>query len=227
MIMRSLTAFILCFTCLLAWGQFDTATLYPSAPEPQVDTLDLKHLIAQEEDPQREAWQRPDTVVAMLGDLNGLTVMDLGCGSGYFSFRLADAGANVICADADERFLDHVETKRSRMPGGIKERISTRHVSKVDPSLSPGEVDIVIAVNTYHRIDDRADYFAAVHDGIRSGGRLIVIDHHVEEQPLGPPSEMKVAYHTVLEELYQAGFIRSRVDNSTLPYQYIITVWRQ
>lgn len=37
------------------------------------------------------------TVLHMAGDLNGKTVLDLGCGSGFFTLELAKAGASIVC----------------------------------------------------------------------------------------------------------------------------------
>ena len=41
------------------------------------------------EDPKRQTWQDPKFVIEALGDLNGLTVADIGSGTGYFTFQMA------------------------------------------------------------------------------------------------------------------------------------------
>ena len=71
----------------------------------------FEELVAHFEDPSRDEWQKPDAVLAQLGDLQGKKVMDIGSGTGYFSFRMAKAGAQVICADVDERFLEYISKK--------------------------------------------------------------------------------------------------------------------
>lgn len=43
-------------------------------------------------------------MLAYLGNLEGKKVVDIGAGSGYFSFRLAAAGAAVIAADVNDEF---------------------------------------------------------------------------------------------------------------------------
>ncbi|HNL73617.1 MAG TPA: hypothetical protein PKH22_14605, partial [Leptospiraceae bacterium] len=51
------------------------------------------------ENPERDKWQKPKEVLAFLEkesskkSLKGLSVADLGAGTGYFSIRLLDAGA--------------------------------------------------------------------------------------------------------------------------------------
>lgn len=222
--MRTLILAVALLTCLAGHGQEDLAQ---ERAQEHMHQRSFEELVARFEDPERDSWQRPDSVLARLGDLEGLTVLDLGCGTGYFAFRMAQAGAEVICADVDERFLAYVEERRQLLDNGVKDRISTRLVRPDDAQLAPGEVDLVLTVNTYHHLDHRSDYFTTLHDGIRNGGRLVVVDFQPVDIPVGPPMDLKVADHTVLEELYQAGFVRSKVDQHTLPYQYIITMWRQ
>ncbi len=38
----------------------------------------------------RRSWQNPDLVLDKLGNLDGKVVADIGAGTGYFTFRLAD-----------------------------------------------------------------------------------------------------------------------------------------
>ena len=61
----------------------------------------------------RDDWQKPDEVIAFLGDLEDKTVVDLGSGSGYFTFRLLATGASVIAADIDNGIFRHYRGKDS------------------------------------------------------------------------------------------------------------------
>jgi cyclopropane fatty-acyl-phospholipid synthase-like methyltransferase len=181
-------------------------------------------LAARFESAERDAWQKPGAVMARLGDLAGKRVMDIGSGTGYFSFRLAAAGAHVICGDVDERFLDHI---RERM---VREQVDPatmepRHLAFDSPGLAPAEVDLVILVDTYHHMENREAYFAAVRAGLAAGGRLVVIDFFKRDDPVGPPARMKVAEDEVVGELARAGFSRFSIDRGLLPYQYLVEAW--
>lgn len=182
----------------------------------------FEDLVAGFESPERAAWQKPDEAVAALGDLNGKTVMDIGSGTGYFSFRLVEAGANVICADVDQRFLDHIAARKQE-EGVPDSRMELRRVPYDSSLLQPAEADVVLIVDTYHHIENRRAYFAEVLAGLKPGGRLVVIDFFKRDLPVGPPVRMKLSSDTVIEELRLAGFEQFEVDNELLPYQYIIT----
>ena len=182
----------------------------------------FEELVANFESPERAEWQKPDSVIAFLGDLEGKTVMDIGSGTGYFSFRMAEAGANVICADVDERFLNYIAERRAEK-GLTEAQVETRKVPYDSSKLQENEADMVLIVNTYHHIENREDYFAEIKRGLKPGGRLVVIDFRKEETPVGPPVEMKITEEKVMDELREAGFTDMQVNNDLLPYQYIIT----
>lgn len=181
----------------------------------------FNELVKQFEDPNRNIWQKPDTVIHILGDLNGKTVMDIGSGTGYFSFRLYDVGANVICADVDGDFLTYIQNKIKEKKADTS-RITTRKVKFDDPLLQKEEVDKVLIVNTYHHIDKRPAYFSKVLNGLKPGGKLIVIDFKKRELPEGTPVKMKLTEKEVETELKKAGFNSFQIDTTTLPYQYIV-----
>lgn len=216
------------FTCMLAWSCGDAQHEHHHHGHDANHHMNQRpfgDLVAHFEDPSRDEWQQPDAVMARLGDLSGKTVMDIGSGTGYFSFRMARAGANVICADVDQRFLDYIIQKRDSIGSWAGDRISTRLVPFDSADLQPGEADLVLIVDTYHHIEDRVAYFRAVRQGLKPDGKLVVIDFFKEESPVGPPVDMKMAEETVMGELHEAGFAHVAVDVETLPYQYIITVW--
>lgn len=180
----------------------------------------FEELIRNFESEERMAWQKPDALVALLGPLDGRTVVDLGSGSGFLAFRLAEAGARVLCVDIDERFLAYVLGKRDAL--GLGDRVETRLSPPDGPALEAGEVDLVVTVNTYHHIEDRVAYFRRVREALRSGGRLVVVDFSEGDLPVGPGPAMKIPAARVEEELRAAGFTAIEVDRETLPYQFVL-----
>ncbi len=176
-------------------------------------------LINRFESPERDAYQKPDTVLAYLGDIEGMKIMDIGSGSGYFSVKLAAKGAHVIAADVDEKFQAVI---KKRIEDNDLKNIELRKIPYDSPDLGDGEVDKVIIVNTYHHIENRSAYFAKVKKGIKEDGELVVIDFFKKEIPVGPPVNHKVDLETVKEELKKAGYTQLDVNIDLLPYQFII-----
>lgn len=187
-----------------------------------LENFDFNVLIEKYEDPERRMWQNPDLVLDKLGDLSGLVVADIGAGTGYFTFRMAENAHKVIAIDVDSRFLEYIEERKREMDADQAGNIDTRLTTEDDPSLRPNEADIALVVNTYHFIENRADYFEKVKKGLKDSGRLAIVDFKAGNMPVGPPEELKVSPETALKELRQAGFQQFSIDSVSLQYQYII-----
>lgn len=183
-------------------------------------SYDTKTLIERFESRERDAYQKPDEVMRYLGKLKGKTVVDIGAGSGYFSLRLARAGAKVIAADVDDRFLNFLRERVEKE--GLSQQIEVRKFPYERPELRKHEVDMVLLVNTYHHIDERIAYFSLLREAMKPGGALIVIDFFKIDLPVGPSVGHKLSVDEVVNELKAAGYHIEEVDVNTLPYQYII-----
>ena len=183
----------------------------------------FEDLVASFESPERESWQMPDSVIALLGDIEGKTIMDIGAGTGYFAFRMAEKGAKVIAADVDERFQGYIQEQKAERGDSL---VSLRLLPYDNPLLEPGEVDHVIIVNTYHHIHDRIEYFKKVLEGLKPNGSLMVVDYKKEDSPKGPPMEHRMAYEKIGNELEEVGFPNIQVDTETLAYQYILMAFK-
>jgi 2-polyprenyl-3-methyl-5-hydroxy-6-metoxy-1,4-benzoquinol methylase len=176
-------------------------------------------LIKQFESAERDAYQQPQKVLEYLGPLKDKKIMDIGAGSGYFSVKLADKGANVIAADVSEEFQTAL---KKRVNENKFKNIQLRKIAYDDPGLENNEVDMVLIVNTYHHIENRSEYFAKVKKGIKPNGELVIIDFYKTVIPVGPPVDHKISIDEVIAELKKAGYKSFEVNVDLLLYQYII-----
>ena len=192
------------------------------AANEHMNKTSFENLTAAFEDTERIKTQKPDEVIALLGNIQGKTIMDIGAGTGYFAFRMVNKGATVIAADVDQRFQDYVIHKRDNLKMSA-EKLQTRLVPYDDCKLATNEADIVIIVDTYHHIEDRIAYFKKVKQGLKQGGRLLVLDYKKMEMPIpSPPMSMKLSPAEITKELSQAGFSSYTVNETLMPYQYVI-----
>lgn len=174
------------------------------------------------ESAERDSMQQPYRVIKYLENIKGRKIMDIGAATGYFSVKFAAMGAFVIAADVSDGFQSYL---RERIE---KEKISNIELRKVpydNPSLKEKEVDIVFIANTYHHIQNRAEYFAKVKQGLKSNGELVVLDFFKAEftdKVQAPAMNMRASVDEVVFELKKAGFTSFEVEVNLLPYQYII-----
>jgi predicted methyltransferase len=172
------------------------------------------------DDPARDAWQKPDLVVEALGITPGMTVADIGAGTGYFEARLSKAvgpQGKVIAID--------VEPDMVRYLGERAAREKTANVSPTlgtpdDPKLAPASVDRILIVDTWHHVPARDAYAAKLMAALKPGGQLYVVDFTLETSK-GPPRAHRLGPMVVVAELRQGGLQASVLD-AALPDQYIV-----
>lgn len=193
-----------------------------SDPLPAFGDGNFESLVADYESKDRVIWQKPDIVIALLGDLQGKTVADIGAGTGYFTFRMVSKANKVIGIDIDPRFIDFMDSVKVRLPLKYRTHFESRLAKADDPLLQAEEVDACIIVNTYGYIDNRIAYLEKLWKGIKPGGQLLIIDFKKNNLPIGPPDQFKVASGLVRRELESSGFKVLTLDNNTLDYQYIV-----
>lgn len=172
------------------------------------------------DDPARDAWQKPDEVVATLAIDEGMVVADVGAGTGYFAQRLSRAvGARgkVLALDVEP---DLVARMRRRFDEAGLGNVEARLVSPADPALPPATVDRVLLVDVWHHMRDRVAYATKLRQALTTSGRLVIVDYP-PGAPEGPPPELRVSPEAVLGELKAAGFM-ARVAPETLPRQFVV-----
>jgi len=173
------------------------------------------------DDPGRDAWQKPDAVLHAIGVKPGMTVADLGAGTGYFSVHLAKAvgeKGRVLAIDVEPKLVDY-----------MKERAAKASLAQLVPVLAPTDdprlpergVDLVLIVDTWHHIDDRLHYLAKLAAGLKTGGRVAVVDFKKGDFPVGPPDAHKLTADQVSAEFLAAGW-RKASQWDELPYQYVL-----
>lgn len=176
------------------------------------------------ERPDRAEWQKPGQVVQALALQGSETVADLGAGSGYFTFRLAGAlpQGQVIAIDSQPEMIRHVHRKAKTE--GVANVIAQVATSE-DPQLPPGS-DLVFICDVLMHVKDKAAWLGKIHDQMRPGSRLALIDFREGNLPEGPPESIKVPKAEILRICRQAGFELQADHDALLPYQQFLVFRR-
>lgn len=116
---------------------------------------------------------------AMLPDLPGIDVLDLGCGFGWFCrFAAGEGAASVLGVDVSAKMLERAqrETADSRI---IYQRADLE-------SFVPrrGVFDLAYSSLAFHYIGDLAGLFGRVHAALKPGGALVCsVEHPIMTAP--------------------------------------------
>ena len=164
----------------------------------------------------RDEWQRPAEVIEALGVKPGAAVVDLGCGSGYFSLKLSDPvgkDGKVIAEDIRRLSLAFLWMRIFRKS---KQNITVL-LGKVDnPHLRPQSVNAVLILNTYHEFTAAQRILEHVHESLIPGGRVVIVDRSprgIQDQSANV-QEHQVSSDQVEADLQRTDFQINRRTNN-------------
>ena len=132
------------------------------------------------ERPTREAEERTDLVLDNLPLEADDLVADMGAGTGYFSLPIAARvpKGRVLAVDIQQEMLDIIN--RRAKSAGIA-NVEPLLATETDPRLPPGAVDLVLLVDAYHEFSHPREVMTGIVQGLRSGGRLVLIEYRGED----------------------------------------------
>lgn len=192
-----------------------------SHPEPLVHRFDNAEKWAKQfDDPARDAWQKPAEIVAAMHIAPGMTVADVGAGTGYFEPYLSRAvgPAGVVLAVDLEPDMVRYLTERAEREKLANVRAVQAEVG--DPKLPSHGVDRVLIVDTWHHIPEHAAYLEKLRAALAPGGTITIVELTLES-PIGPPPHHRIAPDDLLGELRRATIHAERLDLA-LRYQYVV-----
>ena len=174
-------------------GDFEPALAVPRKRVPGPLTKDTSWLTRA----NRDGQERPDMLIENLRIPAGATVVDLGAGTGYFTWRLSERvgpAGKVIAVDIQKNMLDLVAKEARKRGLGNVELVAG---GESDPHLPPGVADLVFIANSYHEFSQPEAMMAAVRRVLKPNGRVVVIEYatEVDEDPTAG------VYTMTLEEL--------------------------
>jgi ubiquinone/menaquinone biosynthesis C-methylase UbiE len=155
----------------------------------------------------RENWQQPDRVMSDLALKPGAIVADVGCGSGYFTFRLAKAvgeKGRVFAADIDTKALTNLKNRMEKTPS---KNIETIQSEPTDTKLQPASCDAVLLCNVLHEASepDRQPLVQSIARALKPGGFLFILDWKKSRDVPFDSYERKVARDDVIKFAADAG----------------------
>ncbi len=168
-------------------------------PKPDRPVADIVSPIWRSEK-ERDAAGEPRQLVRLLGIKPGMTVADIGAGSGYYVVRLAPiVGPNgrIIAQDVVPEYLRGLR-KRVRNLGLQNVTISLGEPH--DPRLPAHSLDVAILVHMYHEIAQPYGLLYNLAPALKPGARVGIID------AIGPTSEHGTPPSLLLCELAAVGY---------------------
>ena len=171
--------------------------------------FDPKHA-AKLNDPKRRSIEDPDRVFNTLALHSGMTVVDLGAGSGFYTRPLsARLGGKVFACDVSEQMLSRLRSDLSQVE---RERIEVIRIGEKALPFATGGVDVVLMANVLHELEHPGTMLAEIQRIVNAAGWVLVVDWKKEDMPYGPPTHARLGVEDIVRFLNRAGFTNIRQE---------------
>ena len=175
------------------------------------------------DDPERLKWLPPQELISALSISVGMTVADIGAGTGYFAIPFAHAvepTGTVFAVDFQAGMLAVLRQKLGS-PGAPR-NVRLLEGSANSTGVPESACDVVLLANIWHELDDHATALREAARILKSGGVIAVLDWRDDvTRPPGPPLEHRVPVAKTRSALEDAGF-QFLQDTSFGRYSYLV-----
>ena len=172
------------------------------------------------ERPSREIEEQPDKTVEQLELKPDDVVADIGAGSGYFSFRMAQQVPNgkVYAVDIQPEMLDEIAFLKAENNITNIETILGR---EDDPNLPDESIDLALMVDAYHEFAYPREMMEGIFEALKPGGRVVLLEYRKENPMIMIKPLHKMSQKQVKKELKAVG-LKWQTTKEFLPEQHFL-----
>ncbi|MFL5341860.1 MAG: class I SAM-dependent methyltransferase [Gemmataceae bacterium] len=172
--------------------------------------------------PEREKEEQPAKLLPLLKLKPGDAVADIGAGSGFYTFRLAEL--------VGEKGKVYAVDIQPEMLAIIRQRAKAKNVKNVvtvagqvsDPKLPDASCDLMLMVDVYHEFDHPYEMTAAMVKALKPGGRLVFVEFRLEDENVPIKLVHKMTEKQVMKEMAVFPQLRHVKTHDELPWQHVI-----
>jgi ubiquinone/menaquinone biosynthesis C-methylase UbiE len=164
------------------------------------------------ERPERMAEERPDLLLQAIHLRPGDVVADIGAGTGYLSWRMAEMVGNtgrVYANDIQPEMLDLIA---HNMADHHTTNVQTVLGTITDAQLPTNALDLVIMVDVYHEFDHPYEMLQSIVRALKPDGRVVWVEYR-KEDPRVP-----------IKPLHKMAEAQVRKEAAPLPLQWVQTI---
>jgi tRNA A58 N-methylase Trm61 len=129
-------------------------------------------------DPQRDQRQKPGELVAAMQLRPGMTVADIGTGTGYMLPWLSAAVGPAGTVLAEDIFHDFLAKAKANAQAAGLTNVKFINGSTTDATLAQGSVDAILALDSYHHYDYPERMLASFRRALKPDGKLVIVEYY-------------------------------------------------
>jgi precorrin-6B methylase 2 len=217
----------------VAWA--DTATLYQQFPPTTEGTgkvymgREIAHVMGYQgaawlERESREKEERTDLLIQSLNLKAGMTIADIGAGTGYLSKKMATRVGNagtVYAVDVQPEMIGKLKAA-SRQFTNIKPVLS----KESDIQLPANSLDFAIMVDVYHELAYPHEVVQSILKALKPNGQLVLVEYRAEDENVPIKATHKMTEMQIKNEM-RVHPLRWQKTIHSLPWQHIVIFSKQ
>lgn len=223
----------------------------PPRPDEQARRTYMGRIVAQPMSHLGANWlirpERNDEENALeaLGQLNiqpGMTVVDLGCGNGYWTLPMARKSVRQKPSADEDSTSEHATDQEDSLAGQVlavdiqpemlqklrrnMQRAGIDNVQPIlgkvdDPRLPVGQVDMVLLVDVYHEFSHPQSMLWAIRRSLKPNGVIALLEYRAEDPEVPIKPLHKMSKNQIMKE-YRASKFKLVREYDDLPWQHLM-----
>jgi SAM-dependent methyltransferase len=172
----------------------------------------------------RDAFDHRQEIVRECGIKPGMTVGDIGAGTGLFTRMfspLVGPQGRVYAVDISDEFVEHVvKTAKSAGLDNVVGVVCTPD----SVNLPEGSIDLAFICDTYHHFEFPQRTLASIHRALKPHGALVLIDFHRIEGKSSAfvMGHVRAGQEVFVKEIVEAGFRQVDEKKDLLKESYFV-----
>ena len=181
----------------------------------------MQHKWHYQDESERRKWQNPESILKRIGLKTGQTLVDIGCGEGFFALPAARIVGRAGLIYAGDISTEALETLQRKAEIEKLENILISAGAAEELTMCEGCADVVFMGMVLHDFKDPAAVLKKALKMLKTRGTLIDLDWKKVTTPIGPPLNIRFDEGLASQMIQQAGFKVQWVEDNG-QYHYIV-----
>lgn len=163
----------------------------------------------------REIFHQRDQIAAAVGLKPGMSMADIGAGTGLFTLTFSQAvgeSGKVYAVDIAKNFLEHIKARSTQARAA---NVQTIQCTERSVELPEASIDLAFICDVYHHFEYPQASLATLHQALKPGGELVLIDF---KRIPGESSDFVMGHVRAGQEVFEAEVIAAgfeKIDEVT------------
>lgn len=169
---------------------------------------------------EREKEENVSQAIKNMGLKSNEVVADIGAGSGYYAFRIANKlpEGKVLAVDLQPEMLAIMQQKIEQ---NKVDNIELIQAEESNPNLPENSIDLAFMVDVYHELSYPKEVMEAIVAALKPGGRFILLEYRMEDPTVPIKLLHKMSEDQAVKEMAAVG-LKLQKNKRNLPWQHFM-----